>query len=51
MVFMRSQRWLRIIPVAVVMYAVAYLDWTNISLALPAISHQLRMDPQQGPKC
>jgi len=45
---MRSQRWLRIIPVAVVMYTIAYVDRTNISLALPAISHQLRMDPQQA---
>jgi sugar phosphate permease len=43
-----SQRWLRIIPVAVVMYTIAYIDRTNISLALPAISHELRMDPQQA---
>ena len=43
-----SQRWLRIIPVAVVMYTISYVDRTNISLALPAISHQLGMDPQQA---
>ena len=43
-----SQRWLRIIPVAVVMYTIAYIDRTNISLALPAISRQLGMDPQQA---
>ena len=45
---MPSQRWLRIIPVAVVMYTIAYVDRANISLALPAISNQLRMDPQQA---
>jgi len=45
---MPSQRWLRIIPVAVVMYTIAYVDRTNISLALPAISRQLQMDPQQA---
>jgi sugar phosphate permease len=43
-----SQRWVRIIPVAVVMYTIAYIDRTNISLALPAMSHQLGMDPQQA---
>ena len=45
---MPSQRWLRIMPVAVVMYTIAYVDRTNISLALPAISRQLCMDPQQA---
>jgi sugar phosphate permease len=45
---MRSQRWLRIIPVALVMYTISYVDRTNISLALePRIStlmHDLLMD-------
>ena len=45
---MLSRRWLRIIPVAVVMYTIAYVDRTNISLALPAMSRQLHMDPEQA---
>jgi sugar phosphate permease len=43
-----SQRWLRIIPVALVMYTIAFIDRTNISLALPRISHDLHLDPQQA---
>jgi sugar phosphate permease len=43
-----STRWLRIIPVAFVMYTIAFVDRTNISLALPRISHDLNMDPQQA---
>jgi sugar phosphate permease len=43
-----SRRWLRIIPVAFVMYTIAFIDRTNISLALPRISHDLRLDPQQS---
>jgi len=43
-----QQRWLRIIPVALVMYTISYVDRTNISLALdPKISsmlHDLQMD-------
>ena len=42
------QRWLRIIPVALVMYTISYIDRTNISLALdPSIASMmkdLRMD-------
>lgn len=45
---MIPQRWLRIIPVALVMYTISYVDRTNVSLALdPGISslmHDLRMD-------
>jgi MFS family permease len=45
---MISQRWLRIIPVALVMYTISYVDRTNVSLALdPKISsmlHDLLMD-------
>src|SRR6266850_6773218 len=45
---MISQRWLRIIPVALIMYTIAYVDRTNVSLALePRIStmmHDLGMD-------
>jgi MFS family permease len=43
-----SIRWLRIIPVALVMYTIAFIDRTNISLALPRISRDLHLDPQQA---
>src|SRR5579872_3673562 len=37
--FMAQQRWLRIIPVALIMYTISYIDRTNVSLALdPKIS-------------
>ena len=45
---MSSERWLRIIPPAVVMYTVAFIDRTNISMALPVMSRELHMDPQQA---
>jgi MFS family permease len=38
-----QRRWLRIIPVALVMYTISYVDRTNISLALdPTISSMMR---------
>jgi MFS family permease len=47
---MNEQRWLRIIPVALIMYTISYVDRTNISLALdPQISNMMRdlcMDDQ-----
>jgi MFS family permease len=43
-----SARWTRIIPVALIMYTIAFIDRTNISLALPHISHDLHLDPQQA---
>jgi MFS family permease len=40
---MKEQRWLRIIPVALIMYTISYVDRTNISLALdPKISSMMR---------
>ena len=40
---MPPQRWLRIIPVALVMYTISYVDRTNVSLALdPNISTMMR---------
>ena len=42
------QRWLRIIPVALLMYMIAYVDRTNISMALPSLSRELRIDPAQA---
>jgi sugar phosphate permease len=41
-------RWTRIIPVALVMYTIAFIDRTNISLALPRISRDLHLDAQQA---
>src|ERR1700675_5042401 len=43
-----SVRWVRIIPVALIMYTIAFIDRTNISLALPKISRDLHLDPQQA---
>src|SRR6266851_3615059 len=43
-----SLRWIRIIPVALIMYTIAFIDRTNISLALPKISRDLNLDPQQA---
>src|SRR5229473_2711709 len=43
-----SQRWVRIIPVALIMYTIAFIDRTNISLALPRIGRDLHLDPQQA---
>ena len=40
---MKSQRWLRIIPVALIMYTISYVDRTNVALALdPKISSMMR---------
>src|SRR3974390_1875578 len=40
---MRQRRWLRIIPVALIMYTISYIDRTNVSLALdPKISGMMR---------
>ena len=40
---MTQQRWLRIIPVALIMYTISYVDRTNISLALdPRISTMMK---------
>lgn len=43
-----AQRWRHIIPVAFIMYTIAFVDRTNISLALPSMSHDLHMDPTQA---
>lgn len=40
---MTERRWLRIIPVALIMYTISYIDRTNVSLALdPKISSMMR---------
>src|SRR5436190_3364098 len=40
---MTQRRWLRIIPVALIMYTISYVDRTNVSLALdPRISNMMK---------
>lgn len=40
---MKAERWLRIIPVALIMYTISYVDRTNVSLALdPTISTMMK---------
>src|SRR5438874_9131768 len=40
---MREQRWVRIIPVALIMYTISFIDRTNVSLALdPSISTMMK---------
>ena len=40
---MKQQRWLHIIPVALLMYTISYIDRTNVSLALdPSISKMMK---------
>src|SRR5205809_4951436 len=43
-----SSRWNRNIPVALIIYTIAFIDRTNRSLALPHISRDLHLDPQQA---
>jgi len=43
-----EQRWFRILSVAFVMYTIAFIDRTNISMALPSMSRELHMDPRQA---
>lgn len=45
---MPRQRWLRIIPAALITYTIAYIDRTNISMALPAMSRGLQMNATQA---
>ena len=40
---MKEERWLRIIPVALIMYTISYIDRTNVSLSLdPGISSMMK---------
>jgi MFS family permease len=40
---MKSERWLRIIPVALIMYTISYVDRTNVNMALtPGISSLMK---------
>jgi MFS family permease len=39
----QKQRWLRIIPVATIMYAIAFINRANVGQALPSISRELHI--------
>src|SRR5579859_7765860 len=40
---MTARRWLRIVPIALIMYTISYVDRTNVALALdPKISSMMR---------
>src|SRR6266536_2579364 len=40
---MKQDRWLRIIPVALIMYTISYIDRTNVALALdPNLSTMMK---------
>lgn len=43
-----SKRWLRIIPVALIMYTISFVNRTSISLGLPKISVDLHLNAQQA---
>lgn len=43
-----SRRWLRIIPVALMMYTISFVNRTSISLALPKLSADLHLNAQQA---
>ena len=45
---MPQQRWLRIIPAALITYTIAYIDRVNVSMALPSLSRDLHMDSAQA---
>jgi len=47
---MPEERWLRIIPVAFIMYTIAFVDRTNISLALQPMIRDLHMSPTEAGK-
>src|SRR5687767_13286604 len=41
----RHSRWSRIIPVVFVMYALAYIDRSNLAIAIPSIGRDLALSP------
>ena len=40
---MRSSKWIRIIPVAFIMYMLAYMDRINIGVLMPSIQNDLHI--------
>lgn len=45
---MPEKRWVRVITIAFIMYTIAYIDRTNISLALPDITRDLHLTHTQA---
>ena len=45
---MRSQRWVQIVPVATIMYIIAFTNRANVSQALPSMSRDLHMNSLQA---
>ncbi|MGH9407686.1 MAG: MFS transporter [Terriglobia bacterium] len=45
---MTEKRWVRVIPVAFIMYTIAYIDRTNIALAMSGFSRDLHMTHTQA---
>ena len=45
---MPRQRWAQIIPVATVMYIIAFTNRANVSQALPSMSRDLHMNAVQA---
>lgn len=45
---MPEKRWLRVLLVAFIMYTIAFIDRTNISMALPEMSRDLHMSPTEA---
>src|SRR5215467_15281062 len=41
-------RWNRIIPAALVMYTIAYIDRTNFSIAIPALQRDFHLSASQA---
>ena len=37
-------RWTRLIPVAIIVYVISFMDWTNIGLAFDGMSKDLHLD-------
>jgi len=45
---MRNQRWVQIVPVATIMYIIAFTNRANVSQALPSMSRDLHMNSLQA---
>src|SRR4051794_1117546 len=42
-------RWVRLIPIAIIVYIISFMDRTNIGFALDGLSHDLHIDAaEQG---
>jgi sugar phosphate permease len=45
---MTGARWARIVPAVLLMYTISYFDRVNIGLALPSMSHDLRLSSAEA---